>query len=415
MSPRPPRRPRSTGPTRGGRSAAEDAPRPAAEEPVRGPDSAPGSAPESAPDRDVEGPADRPVEEAADAGAAPAEDARTDAADTADTADAADTVVPLTRDIPVVARRRAGAAASPGQRRSRAPGSGPEADGASEHPGADADEAPGRRAGGGPEAGSEGAGGAEEGPEEAADLLAFPEPDVVVHRRRRRRGVLLVLAGLAVLVVVVLVLVFSPLLTVRQVEVEGNDLLTDARAEELLQPVLGRPMPQVGDARVEELLDEEAVVADIVVQGELPDTLRIEVTEHPPVAQVRRDGQVDYYTAEGEVIRSWPEDEAPAEDAYATPEISSDAALDHRAVFEAIVGVLGELPGAARESMQSATAESVDSVRLQLDDGRTVVWGGEGRGAQKAAVLAALLESDAEEFTEVDTIDISDPEAPVTR
>lgn len=370
MSPRPPRRPRSTGPPRGGRSAEEDAPRrPAAE------------APDPASDRDGEGPAAAPVEEAGAAETAPSDDAAP--------ADAADTVVPLTRDVPHVAGHRAGSGAT-GQRRSGAPRRGPEA-------GDDAAEEPGRR------------------PEAAADLLAFPEPEVVVHRRRRRRGVLLVLAGLAVLLVVVLVLVFSPLLTVRQVQVEGNDLLTDARAEELLEPALGRPMPQVGDGRVEELLDEESVVADVVVQGELPDTLRVEVTEHPPVARVHRDGQVEYFTAEGEVIRSWPEDEAPAEDAYATPEIASDAALDHRAVFEAIVGVLGELPSAARKSMQSATAESVDSVRLRLDDGRTVVWGGEDRGAQKAAVLAALLKSDAEEFTEVDTIDISDPEAPVTR
>ncbi|GAB3177480.1 hypothetical protein GCM10027060_01750 [Nesterenkonia halophila] len=379
MSPRPPRRPRSTGPPREGRSAAE--------------------APDPAPDRDIEGPAAAPVEEAGAAEAAPS--------------DAADTVVPLTRDVPLVAGLRAGSGAATGERRSRAARRGPEAGDDAEHLAEHSAEHPGGSTGG--NAGGEAEEEPEQRPEAAADLLAFPEPEVVVLRRRRRRGALLVLAGLAVLLVVVLVLVFSPLLTVRQVQVEGNDLLTDSKAEELLEPALGRPMPQVGDGRVAELLDEEPVVADVVVQGELPDTLRVEVTEHPPVARVHRDGQVEYFTAEGEVIRSWPEDEAPAEDAYATPEIASDAALDHRAVFETIVGVLGELPSAARKSMQSATADSVDSVRLRLDDGRTVLWGGEDRGAQKAAVLAALLESDAEEFTEVDTIDISDPEAPVTR
>lgn len=65
--------------------------------------------------------------------------------------------------------------------------------------------------------------------------------------------------------------------------------------------------------------------------------------------------------------------------------------------------------------MDSATADSIDSVQLILDDGRTVLWGGEDLGEAKATVLEAILASSAEDFTEAEIIDISTPDTPVTR
>ena len=92
--------------------------------------------------------------------------------------------------------------------------------------------------------------------EEDADgsPLSFPEPEAVGRRRRGRRGLLLILIGLLALIGIVVTLYFSPLLTIRTVTVDRNDLLSDERAQELLQPVYGRPLPQVGNRQVEELL-----------------------------------------------------------------------------------------------------------------------------------------------------------------
>lgn len=253
--------------------------------------------------------------------------------------------------------------------------------------------------------------------EEDADgsPLSFPEPEAVGRRRRRRRGLLLILIGLLALIGIVVTLYFSPLLTIRTVTVDRNDLLSDERAQELLQPVYGRPLPQVGNRQVEELLAEEDVVDEVIVQGQLPDTLQVEILEHPPVAEVRQEGEIRFFNEHGEVIRTFDEDDSQEAEGYATPEISSDAALDSESVFGAIVSVLGELPEPARDSMESATAESIDSVQLILDDGRTIVWGSEERSAEKAAVLDAILASDAPEFTEVETIDISTPDTPITQ
>lgn len=250
------------------------------------------------------------------------------------------------------------------------------------------------------------------------ETLSFPEPKALGARRRRRRGLWLFGAGLLALVILVVVLTVSPLLTIRSVEVRGNDLLSDERAAELLDPVVGRPLPQVGDAQVEQLLADEPVIDHLVVQGRLPDELLVEVVEHPPVAEVRHGEEIRFYNEDGEVIRTFdaedPEQVAWAEE-YATPLIGEEATWQDRAVFRAIVSVLGELPPAAREAMESASASSVDSVELELTDGRTVLWGSSERGAQKAAVLEAVLESGDPAFAEVETIDISTPEAPVTR
>lgn len=251
--------------------------------------------------------------------------------------------------------------------------------------------------------------------DDGSSPLSFPEPEAVAVRRRRRRGLLLLLAGLVVLVGIVATLYFSPLLTIRTVAVERNDLLTDERAQELLEPVYGRPLPQVGNRQVEELLAEEAVVDDVIVQGRLPDTLSVEILEHAPVAEVHQGEEILFYNEHGDVIRTFGEGEASAAEEYATPEISTDAALENEAVFGAIVSVLGELPEDARESMDSATAESIDSVQLVFDDGRTIVWGGNARGQEKAAVLEAILASESADFTEVETIDISTPDTPITQ
>lgn len=247
------------------------------------------------------------------------------------------------------------------------------------------------------------------------DPLSFPEPEAVGRRRRRRRGLLLILAGLLVLIGIVATLHFSPLLTIRTVTVERNDLLSDERAQELLEPVYGQPLPQVGNREIEELLAEEDVVDEVIVQGQLPDTLQVEILEHPPVAEVRQDGEIRFFNEHGDVIRTFDEGESDETEGYATPEISSDAALDSGSVFGAIVSVLGELPVSAREAMESATAESIDSVQLILEDGRTIVWGSEERSAEKAAVLEAILASEAPELSEAETIDISTPDTPITQ
>lgn len=254
----------------------------------------------------------------------------------------------------------------------------------------------------------------EDGAEDESPL-DFPEPPAVTGRRRRRWRILALLILLAALLGVVATLYFSPLLVVRAIAVEDNDLVTDQRAQELLAPLQGTPLAQVSQRDVEDLLADERAVEEVIVAARLPDGLDIVVIEHPPVAEVHVGEEILFYSQEGELIRTFDETQVEDAQGYATPEISSEAALENESVFRTIVSVLGQLPEGARESLDSATAESRDSVQLQLQDGRTVVWGNDQRGAEKAAVLEAILNGPSGEFEGVDVLDISTPSAPVTR
>lgn len=253
--------------------------------------------------------------------------------------------------------------------------------------------------------------------EDPADesLLDFPEPAAVTARRRRRRRVLTLLISLGLLLGIVATLYFSPLLVVRAVMVQDNDLLTDERAQALLAPLHGTPLAQVSQRDVEALLEDERAVDEVIVAARLPEGLDVRVIEHPPVAEVHVGEEILFYSQQGELIRTFDETQHSEAEGYATPVISAEAALENESVFNSIVSVLGQLPEGARESLDSATAESRDSVQLELDDGRTVVWGNDERGDEKAAVLEAILGSPAGEFDDVETLDISTPSAPVTR
>ena len=248
-----------------------------------------------------------------------------------------------------------------------------------------------------------------------ASPLAFPEPENITVGRRRRRSLFVLGGALTALLGLVAVLYFSPLLPVRHIEVTGNDLLTDVRTNELLGDLYGEPMPQVGTGDVRQRLEEESAVAEVSAHLELPATLHVEIIEHLPVAEVHEDDDVMLYNAYGEVIRDFAGAEQLEAGDYATVLIDSEAALQDDAIFDAIVAVLGELPEEARGQLESAAAESIDSVQLELADGRTIVWGSEEDGAEKAAVLQAILASEDEAFTEAEVIDISTPTTPVTR
>ncbi|TLP77410.1 cell division protein FtsQ/DivIB [Nesterenkonia sphaerica] len=245
--------------------------------------------------------------------------------------------------------------------------------------------------------------------------LEFPEPEAVGARRRRRRALLTLAVACAGLLALVATIYFSPLLPLRAVEIHGNELLTDQQAQELLSDLYGEPVAQVGTGKVRERLQEQNVVAEVSSRVELPGTLHVDIVEHPPVAEVHQDGDVLLYSERGEVIRVFAGAEQLEAETYATAEISSEAALEDEAVFGTIVSVLGELPPDARAQLDSATADSIDSVQLQLEDGRTIVWGADERGEEKAAVLQAILESSERAFNRAEVIDISTPSTPVTR
>lgn len=248
---------------------------------------------------------------------------------------------------------------------------------------------------------------------DAADnVVDFPETPRQARRRHRRlwwvggAGLVVVLAVLGA------VLYFSPVLAITTVTVTGTDLLSAERAEEHLEPVRDRPLPQVGQRTVEDLLADEPAVETVRVHAEPPHDLSVEVVEHVPVAMVHEGENRILYSAAGAALATLPADQAAE---YHLPSVASAQDVKDPEVFDAITSVLGTLPESIRTRMQSATAETIDSVTLTLTDGRTVLWGNPEQGPRKAQVLEALLKVPEDDAAPVREFDVSTPDRPVTR
>ncbi|WP_433876675.1 cell division protein FtsQ/DivIB [Sinomonas atrocyanea] len=243
-----------------------------------------------------------------------------------------------------------------------------------------------------------------------ADVLVFPEPP----RRRRRRSALTAAIVALVLVAGLMALVlFTPLIAVRSVVVQGTHLLSVQQVEAALAPVMGRPLAQVGDDQVRSLVSPLVQVKAVSARAVPPDTLVVTVTERVPVALVKSEGKLLVVDGDGVVLG-----EASDTSQYPVPVIDGAAMPLGQEVFKAVTAVLAALPADVLGQLATATAQSVDSVELRLTDGRSVVWGNAQERELKARVLAALMkaaENPQKGQAPARVFDVSAPRHPVTR
>ncbi|GAB3667748.1 hypothetical protein GCM10027591_15670 [Zhihengliuella somnathii] len=219
-------------------------------------------------------------------------------------------------------------------------------------------------------------------------------------------------AGVLVFVLVLIgVLLYTPVLAIKHVEITGNKLATTASIQEDLEQLHGVPLPRVAPGKVRDLLAEQPAVEDVVIQAEAPDTLRVEIIEYPPVAVAKSGGSHWLVAADGRKLRRIVD-----RSAYELPLISEVSADAKPELFETITHVLSALPAEVLAQLEFATAETIDSVELELASGERVRWGSDERGDEKSAVLTALLGAEQpENQPAVKVYDVSSPERPVTR
>ena len=219
----------------------------------------------------------------------------------------------------------------------------------------------------------------------------------------------LVRLAVAVLIVVLIVwgVFFSPLFSVRSLQVEGLSLTDQGAAEEALQPLEGKSMTRISSEEVESLLTQFPAVASVDTSASGSGTLRVEVQERIPVAAVE-DGDgwqlVDREGAQLEPLTDSKQIQVPVI-AGGTDVLGSED-------WDTVSSVLASLPSSLLEQVQTARAESGGVVMLELQDGVTVRWGDDTDSALKAEVLGELV--DASEATgEVEVYDVSAPRHPV--
>ena len=240
-----------------------------------------------------------------------------------------------------------------------------------------------------------------------ATVLAFPEP-----KGRRRRKKVLLAAGTVLLLVAGLLAaaVYSPLLAMQNIAVSGTRLVTPAQVQAALEPLRGKPLPQISDDDVRGLLGSLIQVKSVSVEARPPSTLAVAVHERVPVALVKQGEQYQLVDVDG-IQLATTDDPASA----SLPVIDGGAGAIGQDLFRATAAVLGALPADVLAKLSNASAQSVDAVELKLVDGQTIVWGNASEKELKAKVLAALLKAPADPKNPVRVYDVSVPRHPVTR
>lgn len=218
-------------------------------------------------------------------------------------------------------------------------------------------------------------------------------------RRPARRW--LVLAAVAVLALVVGWLVgFSSLLGVRTVAISGEHRVSAGQIGAAAGIRHGSPLARLDAGAVRDRIAAIPAIRSVTVTTSYPSTVRIRVTERVAVGYRQdADGAVLVDAANvqfGTLAR--PPRGLPELEVTGDQERSAAAAT-----------VAGALPASFAGAVARIAVPTVQSITLTLTDGRTVLWGGTDRSAEKAKLVPVLVHQPGNYF------DVSDPSSVISR
>jgi cell division protein FtsQ len=202
----------------------------------------------------------------------------------------------------------------------------------------------------------------------------------------------------------------SSWLAVTRVEVTGIRVLTPGQVRGVAGVPLGDALASVDtDAIGRRLRKALPRIESVEVDRSWPHTIQLKVTERTPSALIKK-GQ-KFIEVDPNGVRYATSDTAPKDVPLVelTPNQSPSLRLfGTKRLLQAAVGVAADLPSAVHKEARAIRVRSYDNITIVLSGGRTVMWGSEERGAEKAVALTALMKaaSGAGHF------DVSAPSAP---
>jgi len=216
------------------------------------------------------------------------------------------------------------------------------------------------------------------------------------------RVVLGVLALVGLVVGAVWLVFFSSVLAVSGVKVAGAEVLDPREVRQVAAVPTGSPLATVDLEAVASRVERLTPVLEVDVSRSWPDRVRIDITERTAVAVVIRDGVVQGVDPDGVIFRRYPS-RPPS-----LPLIRMGANTEPDALAEAAL-VMAALPADLQARVRYLSAYTVDTISLRLRNGKVVRWGSAADSANKAKVLAVLLDQPASLY------DVSVPGQPVIR
>ena len=207
-------------------------------------------------------------------------------------------------------------------------------------------------------------------------------------RRARRRRAGWFAAILVVLAVggLVAVAVFSPLLALRTITVDGTSRLDAGTLENAVDGQLGTPLALLNYGEVTKDLAPFSLIRSYVTEIVPPGTLVIHVVERAPVGVIQGVDSFDLVDPAGVTVES--SKTRPA----GYPLIQLGNGQLSGPGFASMAEVLLALPPAVLTKVDTITAQTHDDVALTLSgSNQRVVWGSSDDSDAKARVLADLI------------------------
>lgn len=203
--------------------------------------------------------------------------------------------------------------------------------------------------------------------------------------RRRRAAVLAVVSIIVLLVGLLVVAVFSPILALRTIQVEGAGTIPVSTVRSAVSNQLGTPLALLNNGEIRSRLSRITLIRSYVTEVVPPNTLVVRVVERQAIGVLANGSLYDQVDPAGVVLR---QSATPA----GLPVIDIGGSGVSSAGFAAAVKVLLAMPASVFGEVKSITATTLDNVSLTLDHGHhTVIWGSSAQSDLKAAALKTLL------------------------
>jgi len=204
--------------------------------------------------------------------------------------------------------------------------------------------------------------------------------------RRRRIGWLTGLAIVGVVGILIATAVFSPILALREIRVDGTVRLDPVVIQDAVAGQLGTPLALLDEDRIRRELGEFTLIRSYATELVPPGTLVIHIVERSPLGVVVTASGFDVIDAAGVVL------ESPAARPAGLPVLAVDGEGTAGTGFDAMAEVLLALPPEVLAQVDSISARTRDDVTLTLaSSSQRVVWGSASDSDRKALILATLL------------------------
>ena len=243
-------------------------------------------------------------------------------------------------------------------------------------------------------------------PDDTGERATLRSRKRFARRQWRRRWLAWRYLLVAVLVVALVVggtwlVYFSDVLTVKRVDIDGNELLTRNQVLDTARVPDGEQLARVDIDAITTRLRSLAAVRSVDVSRKWPDAVQIDIQERVAVAVIEIGGKLRGLDAEGVVFNDYAK--APP----GLPRVSSTSQTTPEALKEAAT-VVAALPKELAAMVDHLEVLTVDQITLVLRDERIVLWGSSDDSATKAEVLLRLLRQPAKVY------DVSVPGQPTT-